>query len=147
MTARSFTAGAVVMLLGLTPVLLLEWLREEGTVGGIERPLFLGAAGLALLVCGVLAGWSMTRLLRTDTAAADSWATYAAGVCAWTVLVLAAPLFVLIRNAGDEGPGVADAGRILYAQWGMAILLAAGIAVVVAAGAHRYLRHGASVNG
>jgi hypothetical protein len=121
---------------------VLEWLKAEGTVGGIERPLFWGAAGLALIVCGVLAGWSMLRLLRRDGSPADSWTTYVSGLCAWAVLALAAPMLVLVRNAGDEGAGFADAGRILYAQWGMAILMAAGIATLVSAGAHRFLRSG-----
>ncbi len=142
MTARVALAGTAVVLLGTTPAWVLEWLQAEGTVGGVERPLFWGAAGLALVICGLLAGWSMSRLLRSDSHSADSWSTYVAGVCAWAVLALAAPLFVLARNAGDEGPGIADAGRLLYAQWAMAILLAAGLAALVAAGAHRFLQIG-----
>ena len=142
MTARAFAAGTLVVLLGTTPAWVLEWLQEKGTVGGVERPLFWGAAGLALIVCGLLAGWSMLRLLRSDRSPADAWTAYVAGLCAWAVLALAAPLLVLVRNAGDEGPGVADAGRLLYAQWGIAILLAAGMSALVSAAAHRYVRVG-----
>jgi hypothetical protein len=142
MNARAVAAGALVVLLGTTPVWVLEWLQAAGTVGGVERPLFWGGAGVALVVCGVVAGWSMLRLLRREGAPADAWTTYVAGICAWAVLALAAPLLVLVRNAGDEGPGVADAGRLLYAQWGLAILLAAGVAALAAAGAHRFLRSG-----
>lgn len=145
---RVVVGGLLVVLIGLTPLLVLEWLQAEGTVGGLQRLWLWGGVAVVLLGCGLIAGWAIRRLDDNDLGnASDTGATLGAGMSVWLVLSLAAPLLVLVRNAGDETVGIAGAGPLMYAQWAAAVLLAAGLAVLAAAGAHRYLRRGAGAEG
>jgi hypothetical protein len=133
----------VVVFLGVAPLLVLEWLQSEGTYGGLRRPFLWGGVGVVLLLCGLIAVRAVGRLAAERPGAShDVWAVLVAGAAVWLVLSPAAPLVVLVRSAVDETVGIAEAGLWLYLQWALAVLLAAGLAVLVAAGAHHYLLRG-----
>jgi hypothetical protein len=142
-TRSGTVAGGLVVLIGIAPLLLLEWLQAEGTVGGLRRAWVWGGVAVVLLLCGAMTAWAVRRLeQRAPGHRAETRAVVVAGASAWLVLSLAAPLLVLVRNAGDEVVGVSGAGLSLYAQWALAVLLAAGLAVLTAGAAHHFILRG-----
>ncbi len=120
-------AGAVCLIVGLIPVLFLDWGRRGGSIGKLST---FGLLLMAVLVAAIAVSAAVI-LYRTaidaGTGSADLWVASFLGLVVWCVGVLTlVPGLVFLRLTEDIS--LNDYGARFFLEWALVYVLIAAAA-------------------
>ena len=134
-------AGGTVVLLGSVPLLLVEYARNAGAVGTVNRAASWTSVGVTLVAFGFLAAMLMRRALsraHAGGAVATAWVAAVPGLTIWFLGGLATPLLLALWNLRDEIRGLDGASLGVFGQWVVLLVLFGCLGAAASAGAYRW---------
>ena len=119
--------GIGVLVVGLLPVLFLDWARRAGSLGKLSA-LGLLVMGVMVALIAVAAGVVLYRTgLATGVRPADLWVASFLAFAVWSVGVLTlVPGLVFLRLTDDRS--LNDYGAQFFLEWALIYLVVAAIA-------------------
>ena len=127
---RGALGGIAFLIVGVSPIVFMEWARRAGSLGKLS---VLGLLAMATLVAmvAVAAGVVLYRIGAVSTTRpADLWVASFLAFVTWTVGVLTlVPALVFLRLSDDHS--LNDYGARFFLEWALVCLVVAGVSFVM----------------